>query len=247
MTVSNRFQNFTMTLPKGGPISVPDSENFVANVATEIDLSQLVANGWLDYISGVYIDNTQNTGYLTFVCAGTQQRFYFPARAAGYVPLFLPNEPKVTVTSTQTCNVLFQWYNVPVFPLILNGPAIPGAATECDIFSVAGNPISGANVPVDIVASIPLSFTPVKPTLADYHLALSGGSDTLLTAGQGANYFIVQNSLTNAAITLNLAGGNAAAEGIILQPGGTYENINGVTNAVTIRGTATQIVQCFAG
>ena len=249
MGANARFSNFTMTLPKGGPISVPDSENFLANVASEIDLSQLIDNGWVDFISGVYIDNTQNTGYLTFVCAGTNQRFYFPAKAAGYVPLFLPNSPKVTVTSTEDATVLFQWYNIPVFPLILPGPTEPGLLTEVDINSIAGIPITGENLPVAIDASItlPVSFTNTPYDLTDYHIALSGGNDTLLTAGVADHYVIIQNPLANAAVTVNLAGGDSTAEGIVIQPGGSYENDSGIFNAITISGTATQIVQCFAG
>lgn len=150
-----KFDQFTMTLPEEGPKCVPDSIDFTANERVEIDLSQLIDNGWLDYISGVYIDNTANDGYITFECGGSNQRFTFPATYSGYVPLFLPNPPKVHITSTENATVKFQWYNVPVFPLLIPGPNT-ASASDVDIIAVGGDPyalgsaVMAASMPVTI-------------------------------------------------------------------------------------------------
>lgn len=174
MTITNRFQNFTMTLPEKGPMSVPDFWDFSANEKTEIDLTQLTEMGWMEYISGVYIDNTENSGSLVFECSGTNQRFTFPAYYSGYVPLFLPNPPKVFVTSTEAALVRFQWYNVPVFPLLIPGPNAGIATDNVNITAIAGIPLVDPELPV---------IGPVTNTeLLAAELATEAKQDAIITA-----------------------------------------------------------------
>ena len=238
MSVNNtsaKFPNFTMTIPAEGPVSVPDSYEFVANEALEIDLSQLTFNGWLEFVSGVFIDNTLNTGFLYFTCSGTKQNFYFPPGYSGYVPLFLPNPPKVVVTSSENANVTFQWYNVPVFPLLLPGPGVSAPPTNItEVNSVA---LTGDFLPVQNEGG----------TLTEYTFALTGANDTLITAGQALHYFIMQNPIGNADVMINLAGNDATATGLTIIAGGYYESIGGIANDITISGTAAQSVTVFAG
>jgi len=250
-----KFPNFTMTIPAEGPISIPDSYEFVANEALEIDLTELTFNGWIEYISGVFIDNTENTGNLYFTCSGTKQNFWFPAGYSGYVPLFLPNPPKVVVTSSANANVTFQWYNVPVFPLLLPGPNVVAPLTAVDLQQIAGVALTSENLPVDITwyngaaldSTNPLPVVENGPTITDYTFALTGASDTLVTAGQAGKYFLLQNPTGNGTVTLNLAGGDASTSGISILAGGSYEAINGIANAITVKGTAAQSVTVFAG
>jgi hypothetical protein len=300
MVANARIQNFTMTLPEKGPMSVPDKISFVADIEQEIDLTQLIDNNWLDYISGVYIDNTNNAGGLNFRCNGSNQAFYFPAGYSGYVPLFLPNPPKVFITSLDTADVTFQWYNVPVFPLLIPGPNATTLLTPVNIEEVGGNPVTtsipvsgpltdaelrATAVPVDgpltdaelrataVPVSGPLTdaelratavpvdgpltdaelratAVPVElsaPTITNYSGAMTGGSQTILTAGQAENYLLIYNPTGNGTVTVNIAGGDASLSGFPLVAGAQYENTRGIANAVTLIGTNTEIINVFAG
>ena len=241
MTVNSRFENFSMTLPDKGPISVPDAHDFVANERTEIDLSQLVNNGWLDFISTVFIDNTQNSGHLIFECFGTNQRFPFPARASGYVSLFLPNPPKVFVTSSQSGNVTFQWSNTPVYPLVLTDPTGGDTTSDVNIAQVGGVALGGAFIPVSRIGS----------TFTDRSIAnLSGISQALMAANAARTILVIQNIAANP-IGVNLLGGVAAigTAGTLTIPAGgsiTLDNAPPV-GAITIIGTATDDVTAYEG
>jgi len=239
MSANSRFQNFTMTLPEKGPMSVPDFWDFAANETTEIDLTQLIENGWLDFISGVYIDNTANPGNLLVECNGTNQRFPFPAYAAGYIPLFLPNPPKIKVTSDAAGSVRFQWYNVPVFPIVLPGPNTPDESI--DIIAVGGNPVTD---------SLPVS-QPIGGAYTDHSIAnLSGASETLMAANPNRKVLIVQNVASNP-MAINLFGNAAAINtaGSITLPAGASIVLDNYpsTSAITIIGTANDDVTAMEG
>lgn len=234
MSSNARFEVFPMVLPEMGPRSVPDKISFVANQVEELDLTQLIDNGWLDYISGVYVDNFGNSGTITLVCSGTNQRFIIAPDTAGYYPLLLPNSPKVMLTNTASEIVTFQWYNIPVFPIVVKGNV--AADSNVNIAEVGGVPIIGA-IPVALAG----------PTITDYSAALTGGDDELIALGEAAHYLLIVNPTGNATITVNLAGGDASVSGFEILAGGNYECVNGVANAVHISGTAADTVTVFAG
>lgn len=241
MTLDTRFANFTMTLPDGGPVSVPDKHDFIANERTEVDLSQLISNGWMDFVAGVFIDNTQNTGYLIFECFGTNQRFPFPARASGYIPLFLPNPPKVFVTSSETGSVTFQWHNTPVFPLVLTDPTGGVTTTNANIAQIGGVAVPGSYLPVERIGN----------TYTDRSNAnLSGVSQSLMAANAMRSFLFIQPLGANP-IGVNLTGGTAAigTAGTMTIPAGgslTLDNSPPV-GAITIIGTANDDVTAYEG
>jgi len=178
-----RFSFNGMTLPSIGPIDVPFPALLTAGEEFEIDCSQLIDNNWLDFISGVYIDNTENDGNLIVRCNGTQQRFPFPATYAGYVPLMVTNPTKIYVTSTETANVIFHFYNIPQFPILLPGPNTPDS-NEVNIIAVGGVPIVGGSLPVEIDTSTPLDVNIVTPELVgtEYETIAAGQTDQVLGA-----------------------------------------------------------------
>lgn len=234
-----KFDVFPMVLPEEGPRTVPDRIDFLANETQEIDLSQLTGNKWLDYVSGVYIDNLGNTGAITLTCSGSNQRVTVPADYAGYFPLLLPNPPKVLLQHTATETVTFQWYNIPVFPLLIPGASHGGGGTaNSNIESIGGIPVDGSgNLPVK----------QVTPILASLSLALSGASETIVTAGQANNYLIIQNPVGNATVTISLSGDDASLGGITLIADSKIELSRGVGNNVTAIGTAADFLIIYAG
>ena len=180
MTNFSRAGVFPMVLPEKGPLAVPDKISFLAGEAQEIDLSQLIANGWLDYVSGVYVDNLNNNGELVLICNGTNQQFTVPGNSSGYFPLLLPNPPKVILTHEDTADVTFQWYNVPVFPMLIQRAA-GGGTTAVNITAIDGTPITGPNLPinfaqfggVDVGPALPVTMT--APTMTDFGITLAAG------------------------------------------------------------------------
>lgn len=251
MSANARFEVFPMVLPEMGPRSVPDKIEFVANQTEELDLTQLIDNKWLDFISGVYVDNFGNTGTIEMICSGTNQRFVIAPDTAGYYPLLLPNSPKVMLTNTASETVTFQWYNIPVFPVIIKGATV--ASNTVDIVSVGGVPVVGGALAVtgpltdaELRASaVPVTFP--APTITDYSAAMAGGDEEIVAAGQADNYFFIYNPIGNATVTINLAGGDASVSGFPLAAGGSYENTKGVSNAIHIDGTALENITVFAG
>lgn len=261
MTLSARFNNFTMMLPEKGPMSVPDKITFTANVPQEIDLSQLIDNGWMDYISGVYVDNISNAGDLTFVCNGTNQRFFFPAGCSGYFSLFLPNPPKVTVTSSADGDATFQWYNVPVFPMIIQGPNATTPVTAVDIASVGGTPVTDP-LSVDTGLTQGLTDTQLRASNVDVRIAtttgaaytdrsianLSGASQTLMASNSTRRFLMIAN-IANNNMAINLTGGAAAigvAGSLTLAPGAAMIIDSFCpTSAITIIGTVNDDVTAY--
>lgn len=248
----SRFDQFAMILPADGPVCIPDIWDFTANERTEVDLSLLTENGWVDFVAGVYIDNSDNTGYLTFECGGTIQRFPFPAGAAGYIPLFLPNPPKVYVTSTADATVRFQWYNTPVFPLVLTNPT-QGTGTDVNVtnpsLAVTGNWLTDTQL-----RASPVPVTPTQPIGAAYTdrsiANLSGASQTLMAANANRRTLFIQNIAANN-MAVNFVGGAAAigvAGSVTLLPGASilFDNFP-PAGAVTIIGTANDDVTAYEG
>jgi len=103
------------------------------------------------------------------------------------------------------------------------------------------------NVPIqsETWSTLPAGTAAVGAMVA-YPLTLDGTSQELVPAGFATEKFLLVNPLANAAITVNFAGGDATADGAIIDPGGSVV-IDGVgSNAITIAGTIADAVTAFA-
>jgi len=233
---ATNIQNvFCMTLSGKGPLVVPQIADFQTATEVEIDLSALVQNGNIDFISGAWIDNSQSAEDLTIVVSGTNQRVIIGAGQQGYMPLLAPNNPKFTLSYAVSPAILLPifFYNIPLLPML---------------YTRGGMAVSG-----DWLTDTQLRASPVPVTLGggtvdltEYTLTLAGGSEQLLAIGDASSYLYVQNPTGNNSISLNIAGNDASVSGIVIEAGGYYENTNGIPNAVTISGTAAEDVIAFA-
>lgn len=259
MSANARFQTFAMTLPEKGPIAIPDEWTFADGVKTEVDLTQLIENGWLDFVSGVYFDNTENDGYMVLECVGTIQKFYLPAKASGYVPLLLPNPPKVQVTHNGGGVVRFQWYNIPVFPISFPDPTSDTTGTDVNIVGSIPLDVVGPLTDAELRATpVPVSGTvtantvvPIGGAWTNQSIAnLTGASQTLMAANPNRRHLLIQNLDANP-IGINLSGGAAsltAAGSIYLPQYGSLEIFNyPPTSAITVIGTANADVTAYEG
>lgn len=223
--MNNKVNVFNMTLPAEGPVTVPVNVDFaLLNVTSnEIDLTQLINDKWVSFFSGAYIDNKDNPNDLRLLVNSTFQRIDWPAGKQGWVPLYIPNPPIITLSQgAPTGQVQIQFVNFPVWPFLIDDAAS-----------------NSLNSPQYIRAS--------GATMTDRSKALSGGSEVLFAAGDATAYAIVYNPIGNSDMRLNLAGGDASISAITIAPGGSYEFPAGVANAVTIDGTAADVVVAYSG
>lgn len=228
---------FCMTLSGMGPLVVPQNVDFQTATNVEVDLSALVQNGNIDFISGAYIDNSQSSEDLTIVVAGTNQRIIIGANQQGYMPLLAPNNPKFQLSYPVSPAIILPifFYNIPLLPMLYTRGGM----------AVSGDWLTDAELRA---SPVPVTDTSLAaPTLLDGSLVLDGTNQTLFAAGAADHYLIVQNPTGNNDVTINLAGGNSLASGIVVAAGGSLEISKGVSNAVTVSGTNTQSIRAFGG
>lgn len=212
-----RFSVFNMTLPES-PLVVPQNIDLRTAANASVDFSQLVDAGQLDYISGAYIDNSENSLQLVIGVAGTNQTVKVAPGTQGYYPLLAPNNPKFEISCATSPGLVIPvlFYNVPLLPYNFN----------------VNNSNGGASGPAMTGRSI---------------AALAAGDQVLAGAGAAAQYLLVQNDSAINTIAINIAGADSTVAGIIVQPGGSYELGNGTASAIHISGTAGQPVTAFTG
>ena len=212
-----RFGVFNMTLPNS-PLVIPQILDLSATASASVDLSQLIDAGQLDYISGAYVDNSENSLQLVIKVLGTNQIVKVAPGTQGYYPLLAPNNPKFEISCATVPGLYIPvlFYNIPLLPYNFN----------------VNNSSSKASGPAMVDRSIG---------------ALAAGDQVLAGAGAAAQYLLVYNASATQSIKVNIAGGNSTVRGIPILPGGSYELINGTTSAIHISGTAGEPVTAFTG
>lgn len=227
------FQVFNMTLPPEGPVSIPQYLDFSAVTAIDVDLSQLIDDGTVSFISGIYFDNSANAHDVTIKCRGTNQEIIIPASAQGWYPVEVVNPPLFTFTQSAVGALLkILFFNFPIV-----APYIIGSGSGS-----IPNPLD-----VNIVSPNPLPVNTASPTISDYTAVLTGASDAVIAAGDALAYLAIYNPVGNNPITVNLAGGDALTSGVVLNAGGNITVDQGLANNVTIAGTNGETVNVFGG
>lgn len=237
MSNSAKFDVNNMVLPGKGPVTIPQSLDFSTNAIVDLDFTEIIRNGWVDFLSGVYINNSGHANVLTIECNGTNQITKFPANSSGYLPLFISDTPKLRITSAGVGSVISaHFYNIPMLPFIIPD-AFPTGGSDFNLTQIAG---------VTLANEI-LKITSDGSVQTDYSLVLDGTSQTAITAGQANKYLLIQNPIGNANVKINLAGGNALTAGIVLAANGTLEIASGVSNAITVSGTNLENLTIYGG
>lgn len=229
---------FNMVLP-ANPQVVPQYLDLTTASEIDVDLSQLVDNGTIDFISGVWVNNGANSVAINIQVYGSNQHLTIPPYNQAYLPVLCPNNPKFRVYCDSSPGLIIEtiFHNIPLLPIVYASQA------NSEVYVLNETWLTDTQL-----RASPVPVTRAAPTIADRSIAsMTGVSQTLVSAGQASNYLLVQNPVGNAAVKINLAGGNAAAVGISVLGGGSYELQNGCANAVTISGTVTQAITAFAG
>lgn len=152
------FEQFYGLAPKQGPKTIPIVLDFTLKLAYLLDFQTPQSNDVIEFIQGLYVDNSLNSSILTISCTISNQSISVPANSQGYFPFFAPNVPKVScvlAAATANTSTTIQFLNVPVPAFIWNaagpvltsdasnGPVQPGtaatkAALTAGIFNSAG-------------------------------------------------------------------------------------------------------------
>jgi len=234
---SAKFDINNMVLPGAGPVALPQSLDFSATTIVDLDFTESINNGWIDWLSGVYIDNSGHANVLTIECNGTNQIVKFPANSSGYIPLLITNPAKLRITSAGTGSVIkAHFYNIPMLPYIIPD-AFPTGGNDFNLNEIGGVPLTSEVLKVESDGA----------TIADYSLTLDATNQTAIAAGEANKYLLIQNPAGNSTVTINLAGGDASATGIDIPGNGSLELVRGVANAITVFGNATETLIVFGG
>jgi len=108
-----------MTLPATGSKAIPYNLDFTVDTEIDIDLSELTQNGFVEFVSGAWIDNSASATSFTITCDKTNQRIIIAAGKQAYIPLIISNPPKFVAQSAGGVVVPLIFYNVPQFPIII--------------------------------------------------------------------------------------------------------------------------------
>lgn len=209
MNANSKIEVFNMSLPSEGPRVVPYNVDFTTEIQAELDLTQLINDGWVSFISGAWIDNLDNTQDVTLICDATYQRVIIPAGTQGWYSLLSANPPRYRISqSAASTYVRILFVNFPVWPFVMGANGGSGGEVT----------ISGPEIITD-------------------SLELEGIVQEIFAANVANAYFMLQNPLGNDPVSVNIGGGDASVTGFTILPGGTLELPNGTTSSVTIFGT----------
>ena len=112
------YKVFNGYAPKSGPRAMNIPINFTNDGDTQsVDLELAQTLDRLEFVQGVYIDNSNGTGPVTLTCAVSGQVVSCPSSNQGYFPLMMPNNPRFTVNADHTkvpsVNLLFVNFPIP--------------------------------------------------------------------------------------------------------------------------------------
>lgn len=120
MTSYARFGTYNAVLPAGGPKAYPQNLDFRATNQVDIDMTPEIDGGFIDFVSGVVIDNRLNANVLEIVVAGTGQSLGFPAGKQGQMPLLITDAAQVSFITPQNNALIVPVFivNFPIWPIV---------------------------------------------------------------------------------------------------------------------------------
>jgi hypothetical protein len=230
---------YNMSLPPEGPVSIPFTLDMATQTSHEIDLTEIVNRKVVSYISGFWVDNTNNSQDIFIEANGTFQKIKIPAGAQCWQQIMATNPPKFKVSQTGAGNLVnIQFVNFPVFPLMSGVSGGGSGGGDVNIDAVGGVPV---------VDSVPVSIVNEAATILDFSITLDSTNQAPVLAGEAPNYLIIQNPASNGPVSVNLAGGDSLTSGAVLAAGGSLELCRGVANAITVSGTNGDVLTVFGG
>jgi hypothetical protein len=118
-TLGQTFGIANMVVPQGGPKCVPLNVDFTAAAIVTLDGSQIVSQGKIEYLQGVFIDNSANVNNLSLTMSTTGQTLICPKKSQGYFSIMVPDPPQIQANANGVGLVIpMFFYNVPIQPAV---------------------------------------------------------------------------------------------------------------------------------
>lgn len=119
MLLNGVFGIANVIVPASGPKAVPTLVDFSNAAEVILDGQAIVSQGKIEYLQGVYIDNSANLNPLTLIMSVTNQRVTCPPQSQGYFSILCPDPPQMTANTTQAnIQIPMIFYNVPIQPAV---------------------------------------------------------------------------------------------------------------------------------
>lgn len=115
-----RLGTHNMVLPPEGPKMFPNTLSFIDSDEQVLNFLLPIQQGFISFLQAAYIDNSLNDNILHVITDQINQDVPFPARSAGYIPLFISDSAVITFRTIQANDLTVQviMTNVPVTPYI---------------------------------------------------------------------------------------------------------------------------------
>jgi hypothetical protein len=118
-TLGQTFGIANMVVPQGGPKCVPLNVDFTAAAIVTLDGSSIVSQGKIEYLQGVFIDNSANVNNLSLTMSTTGQTLICPKKSQGYFSIMVPDPPQIQANANGVGLVIpMFFYNVPIQPAV---------------------------------------------------------------------------------------------------------------------------------
>lgn len=123
MLLTGTFGIANVVVPAGGPKCVPTFVDFSNAASVLLDGQAIVSQGKIEYLQGVFIDNSANVNKLSLTMSTTNQTIIAPAKSQGYYTIMVPDPPQI-VAATVQANIIIPlfFYNVPIQPAVWSTP-----------------------------------------------------------------------------------------------------------------------------
>jgi hypothetical protein len=120
MLLGPTFGIANVVVPSGGPKCVPTNVDFSNSGQIELDGQQIVTQGKIEYLQGVFIDNSANTDPVSITMSTTEQKIICPPKSQGYFSILCPDPPQMIASTPQTNGRVIPmfFYNVPIQPAV---------------------------------------------------------------------------------------------------------------------------------
>ena len=118
MQLSNSFGIANVVVPSGGPKCVPANVDFTSVASVTLDGQQIVTQGKIEYLQGVFIDNSANPNNLTLTMSTTNQVIICPKQSQGYFSIMVPDPPQIIAATPIGLVISMFFYNVPIQPCV---------------------------------------------------------------------------------------------------------------------------------
>ena len=115
-----RFGTHNDILPKKGPLAYAFQLDFTSKGQVDIDMQPEISGGFVDFVSGVFVDNRQNLNPLEITVAGIGQKVAIPAGKQSYMPLLCTDSAQLTFNTPVNNLLIIPLFvlNFPVWPII---------------------------------------------------------------------------------------------------------------------------------